>query len=195
MNDSRYRHIFSDLPVLETDRLILKKIEQENAADMFAYASLGETTRYLLWSPHLNMDETRGYIEYLRREYKKGNYGDWGITLKENNVFIGTIGFADIDLKNNSGELGYVLNPAYQGKGYMQEAMKRLLSLCFEQLLVKRIQLRIMQENLLSVHLAERVGFVKEGTLRDLLLVKGKYRTIHIYSMTDNDYFGAPPTP
>ena len=81
MDSSKYRKVFSSLPQLETERLILKKIEMANANDMFAYASLSEVTKYLLWSPHLNIEETRGYIEYLQREYRRGNYADWGLNL------------------------------------------------------------------------------------------------------------------
>ena len=189
MDSSKYRKLFSALPELETERLILKKIEMKNANDMFAYASLSEVTKYLLWSPHLNIEETKGYIEYIQREYRRGNYADWGINLKSTGVFIGTIGFADIDTKNNRGEIGYVLNPAYQGQGYMTEALQAVLKVAFAYLGLRRVQARIMAGNVASERLAERVGFKYEGTLRDHLLVKGAYRTIRIYGLLAEEYF------
>ena len=189
MDSSRYRRAFSSLPELTTRRLILRKIAVENTADMYSYASLESVTKYLLWTPHLNMHETKGYIEYLQREYRKGNYADWGITYKENNVFIGTIGFANIDTDNNSGEIGYVLNPQYHHKGIMTEALTRVLEFAFGTLSLHRVQLRIMEGNEPSVKLAERMGFTYEGTLRDVILCKGSYRTVKFYSMLDDDYF------
>ncbi len=78
MDNYKYRKIFSDLPVIETERLILKKVVPENANDMYAYSSLDQVTRYLLWNPHLNIEETKGYIDYLQKQYRKGNYADWG---------------------------------------------------------------------------------------------------------------------
>ena len=62
MDTVKLRRVFASLPVLETERLVLRRITQENAYDMFAYASLSDVTKYLLWSPHINIDETRGYI-------------------------------------------------------------------------------------------------------------------------------------
>ena len=189
MDSSRYRHAFSQLPQLETKRLILKKIAIENSADMYSYSSLESVTKYLLWSPHLNIHETKGYIEYLQREYRKGNYADWGITYKENGVFIGTIGFANIDMDNNSGEIGYVLNPAYHRRGIMTEALERVLEFAFGTLAMHRVQLRIMDGNEASVKLAEKMGFKYEGMLRDSILCKGAYRTVRYYSMIENEYF------
>ena len=189
MDNSKYRKVFSSLPELETERLILKKIVMANANDMYAYASLSEVTKYLLWSPHLNIDETKGYIEYIQREYRKGNYADWGITLKSTGVFIGTIGFADIDTRNNRGEIGYVLNPAYHGRGFMTEAIQAVLKIAFAYLGLRRVQARIMAGNVASERLVERIGFRYEGTLRDHLYIKGAYRTIRIYSMLSDDYF------
>lgn len=190
MDSSRYRHAFSSLPTLETKRLILKKIVLENTSDMYSYASREDVTRYLLWTPHLNIHETKGYIEYLQREYRKGNYADWGITYKEDSVFVGTIGFANIDTENNNGEIGYVLNPEYHHRGIMTEALTRVLEFAFGTLSLHRVQLRIMEGNESSVRLAERMGFTYEGTLRDVILCKGSYRTVRYYSMTENDYFG-----
>ncbi|MEG1743738.1 MAG: GNAT family protein [Clostridia bacterium] len=189
MDNARYRHVFSNLPTIETERLILKKIVPENANDMYAYASLGEVTKYLLWSSHLNINETKGYIEFVQHEYKKGNYADWGINLKSDDRFIGTIGFAELNLSDNNGEIGYVQNPLYQGNGYMREAANAVLRLGFEQLSLKRIQVRIMDGNILSERMAASCGFKKEGTLRDYMLIKGKYRTIHVYSIIDEEWF------
>ncbi len=189
MDSSKYRKVFSSLPETETERLILRKIVMADANDMYAYASLSEVTKYLLWSPHLNIEETKGYIEYLQREYRRGNNADWGIVLKSTKVFIGTIGFASIDTRGNWGEIGYVLNPAYHGRGLMTEAVRAVLRVGFAYLGLHRIQARIMEGNNASMRLVENLGFRYEGTLRDSLFVKGAYRTIKIYSMLSDDYF------
>ncbi len=188
MDSYKYRRVFSDLPVLETERLILKKIELANANDMFAYASLSEVTRYLLWTPHLNIEDTKGYIEYVNKQYRKGNYSDWGLTCKADGVFIGTCGFADIDLSNNKGELGYVLSPSYQGKGYMREAVLAVLELAFGELGINRVELRIMEGNTASIKFAESMGFKYEGTTRRSLFLRGRYKTLHHYSILSDEF-------
>lgn len=188
LNNANFRKVFRDLPTLETDRLLLKKISVANAEDMYTYASLDSVTRYLLWSPHLNIEDTRGYIEYLNLQYKKGNYADWGINLKEEGAFIGTVGFADFDFENNIGEVGYVLNPSYQGKGYMTEAVKVILSIAFDRIGLDKVILRIMEENKSSARLAVRLGFTLERIGEKPLNVKGVDHIIHYYSLTKEAY-------
>ena len=189
MDDRSYRGLFGDLPELKTERLTLRKMEMSDANDMYSYASLDEVTRYLLWTPHLNIDETKGYIEYVRREYRKGSVADWAISLDSESRMIGTVGFSAVDRENNSVELGYVLNPWYWGKGYAREALRRAVEAAFCELGAHRVQLRIMDGNVRSENVALACGFRKEGSLRDLLLVNGAYRTIHIYSLVSDEYF------
>lgn len=189
MDNYKYRKIFSDLPLLETERLYLKKIEPENANDMYAYSSLDQVTRYLLWTPHINIDETKGYIEFLQKQYRKGNYSDWGLNCKADGAFIGTCGFSNMDFTNNKGELGYVLSPSYQGKGYMKEAVGAILRLAFEDLGLNRIELRIMDGNAASIRFAASSGFQFEGTSRKSLFLRGEYKTLHYYSLIADDYF------
>ncbi|HAN21820.1 MAG TPA: GNAT family N-acetyltransferase [Clostridiales bacterium] len=188
MDNYKYRKIFSDMPVIETKRLILKKIELDNANDMYAYASLDQVTRYLLWTPHLNIEETKGYIEYLQKQYRKGNYADWGLNCKSDGVFIGTCGFADMDFTNNKGELGYVLSPSYQGKGYMKEAVEAILRLAFTQLDLNRVELRIMDGNTASMKFAVSMGFKLEGVTRKSLFLRGEYKTLHHYSILNEEF-------
>ena len=184
MNNMNFRRVFRDLPRMETDRLILKKISVSDAEDMYSYASLNSVTRFLLWSPHLNIEDTRGYIEFLNRQYKKGAYADWGVFLKSEDRLIGATGFADFDFENNTGEVGYVLNPAYQGNGYMSEAVLAVLSVAFDRIGLERVNLRIMEENKPSMRLARRLGFdfIKVG--EEPLNVKGEDKIIHYYSLT-----------
>ena len=189
MDDRSYRGLFGDLPELKTERLTLRKMEMSDANDMYSYASLDEVKRYLLWTPHLNIDETNGYIEYVRREYRKGSVADWAISLDSESRMIGTVGFSAVDRENNSVELGYVLNPLYWGKGYAREALRRAVEAAFCELGAHRVQLRIMDGNVRSENVALACGFRKEGSLRDLLLVNGAYRTIHIYSLVSDEYF------
>lgn len=188
MNNTNFRRVFRDLPTLETDRLVLKKITLSNAEDMYTYASLDSVTRYLLWTPHLNIEDTRGYIEFINLQYKKGNYADWGINLKEENTFIGTVGFADFDFENNTGEIGYVLNPSYQGKGYMTEAVSAVLTVAFDRIGLDKAVLRIMEENNASARLALRLGFTLERVSDKPLKVKGADHIIRYYTLTKEDY-------
>ena len=191
MDDKKYRKVFRDLPILQTDRLYLRKITPEDLFDMYEYASEGEVSRYLLWSPHLNIAETRGHIEFLQKLYRKGQATDWGVALKSSNKLIGTCGFASVDLHNNKAEIGYVLSNRCRGKGYMREAVRRVLALGFDELGLNRVEARILEGNTPSERLAESVGMRFEGKLRNALLIKGKYKTFSYYAITAEDYYGS----
>ena len=129
---------------------------------MYEYSSLPEVCRFLLWSPHINVAATSGYIEFLEKRYLRGLYGDWAVELKENHKMVGTCGFANVDTSADTCEIGYVLSPAYRGKGYMTEAVQAVLDLAFDKLGLGCAKLRIIRENTDSIKLAERVGFSRD---------------------------------
>lgn len=186
MDDLLYRRFFSDLPELRTERLLLRKLRSVDVYDVNEYASLEEVPRYLLWTPHLNLRETQGYLEFLQKRYRKGLHAEWGIELQ--GKIIGTCGFANVDLPNECCELGYVLSPRYWGKGYMDEAFEAVLETAFGRLQANRAVLRILEGNDPSIRFAERHGFRFEGKSVDALLVKGAYRTVHYYALLKREY-------
>ena len=69
--------------VLETERLILRKIAPRDAEDMYEYASRPETSQYLLWSPHTSLSATKNVIEAMRNDYSAERFFDFAIVLKE----------------------------------------------------------------------------------------------------------------
>ncbi len=189
MDNKNYRALFTDIPKVKTSRLTLRKMCVDDVNDMYSYASLDQVCKYLLWTPHYNTDATRGYIEMVCRSYRKGENADWAISLDSEQKMIGTVGFANVDLENNSVEIGYVLNPAYWGHGYGREALTKVTEIAFEKLGVHRAVLRIMEGNVRSENVALACGYKKEGSLRDSLLVKGFYRNVNYYSMLSSEYF------
>lgn len=101
---------------------------------------------------------------------------------------IGTCGFTRIDFPHNGGELGYVLNPDYHGKGYATEAAQRVLRFGFEVLELHRIEAKFIKGNEASLHVMEKLGMQFEGYRRDGMLVKGSYRTIGICAILREEY-------
>ena len=173
---------------LETERLVLRYIRPEDADDMFEYSRIDEVCEFLLWSPHLNVDVTKGYIEFLQKRYLRGLFADWAVVLKETGKMIGTCGYANINSRERSCEIGYVLSPYFRGKGYMTESVLAVLKLTFEVLKLESARLRIINENLASKRLAERVGFKLERIAYGELEIKGKMCNIAHYIMNFNDY-------
>jgi len=170
--------IFKKIPTLETDRLVLKAISLNHLHDVYEYASDPTTSKYLLWMPHKNINDTKDYLKYIELLYSKGKFYDWGIHLKSNDKMIGTVGFTTLDHIMNSGSVGYVLNTKYTGKGFASEALKTVINFGFSVLKLERLEARFIIENKASQRVLEKCGFIYGGIEREKMLVKGKYKNI-----------------
>ena len=120
---------------IETERLHLRPVTLEDAPAMFEYASDETVTRYT-FATNQSLEETRNNIALF---YLASPLGRWGIELKENGKFIGTIDLLDLDLCLKKGSIGYVLNKDYWKQGLATEATKAVISLAFEQLGMNKI--------------------------------------------------------
>jgi ribosomal-protein-alanine N-acetyltransferase len=180
--------IFSRIPELETERLILRKMRVGDEEDMYAYAKRSEVTRYLLWSPHPDIYYTRDYLRYLATRYAAGSFYDWAIVLKSSGRMIGTCGFTAFDCPHDAAEIGYVLNPDYRGQGIAPEAVRAVLAFGFDKLALHRIEARFIEGNEASLRVMEKVGMRFEGYRREAMLIKGTYRTIGYSSILRAEY-------
>ena len=175
--------IFSDPPILKTARLTLRAMRSQDAEDMFEYARLPEVTKYLLWREHESVGFTRDYLKYVESRYSVGDFYDFAIVENSSGKMIGTCGFTRLDAVNNVAEIGYVLNPAFFGKGYATEAAREIIRFGRDELCVHRVEARFMQGNDASVRVMQRLGMSFEGYAVDSMLVKGEYKTIGTYAM------------
>lgn len=188
MTGRKFRKSLLKAIPIETERLLIRYIEPTDAEDMFEYSSLDEVCEYLLWSPHLNIDATKGYIEFLQKRYLRGLYGDWAVVIKSTGKMIGTCGFAAIDSYGRTCEIGYVLSPKYAGNGYMTEAVSAVLKLTFETLMLNSAHLRIINDNEKSKRLADRIGFKLERIGYSEMVIKDSKRDIAHFVMTSEMY-------
>lgn len=185
--ENLYR-IFSRMPVLETERLLLRPMRVSDAPDMYAYACNPEVTRYLLWNPHESITHTKEYLEYLGGRYRIGMHYEWAVVLRAENRMIGTCGFVHFDIPHKKGEVGYVLNPAYRGQGLAPEALRRVLQFGFQVLNLHRIEARYMVGNDASRRVMEKACMHFEGIARESMLVKGAYRDIGTCAILAPEY-------
>jgi [ribosomal protein S5]-alanine N-acetyltransferase len=113
--------VFADLPELETERLLLRKMRLDDAQAMFAYASDPEVTRYVLWETHPLVEDS-----------ERGEFGGWGVVLKGSGAFVGTCG-VDVGYapEHARAELGYVLSREHWGKGLVLEAVRAVIRFGF----------------------------------------------------------------
>ena len=174
---------------LETERLILRKIQPSDAEAMYQYACRSETSKYLLWEPHPYYSYTAELIRFLQKEYSEGKFFDLAIVHKEAKKMIGTVGFTTFDTKNLCAEAGYVVSPDYWGMGIAAEALSALLNFAFCELNVNRVEAKYIAENTPSLRVMEKCGMTFEGIQRKKMLIKGKFRDIGYASILRDEYF------
>ncbi len=180
--------IFSNIPTIETDRFILRKIVVNDVEDMYEYARESSVTKYLTWSPHPDQAYTLEYVNYLQSRYRSGDFFDWGVVRKDTGKMIGTCGFTRFDYANNCAEVGYVLNPKHHGQGIATEVSARVIKFGFEMLGLNRIECRYIIGNDASRRVMEKIGMTFEGIRREGMHIKGSYRDIGICSILRKEY-------
>jgi ribosomal-protein-alanine N-acetyltransferase len=186
---SKDRGIFADLPELETERLLLRKMRLDDAEAMFAYASDPEVTRYVLWDTHRSVEDSEEFLRQATEGYERGDFGGWGVVLKDSGAFIGTCGLdAGYAPEHARAELGYVLSREHWGRGLMSEAVREVIRFGFERLELNRMEARCIAANTASARVMEKAGMTYEGTLREREFIKGAYRDMKLYSILKREY-------
>lgn len=188
VNKSAVIDIFKKIPTLKTDRLILRRMKVSDASDMYEYAHLEKVTEYLLWSPHVSVQQTSDYLHFIQKSYRDGDFYDWAVTLRDTGKMIGTCGFTRLDFNHNLAEIGYVLNPDFWGHGIAAEAVKRVMEFAFMELNVHRVEAKYMVGNDASRRVMEKCGMTFEGVYRSSMFIKGMYRDIGVCSIISDEY-------
>ncbi|MBO0995012.1 GNAT family N-acetyltransferase [Bacillus sp. SD088] len=172
-----------EMPVLETERLRLRKLKDTDVEDVFYYGSDVKVSRYVTWDRHQTITDTKQFLEFAKERYAENQVAPWGIEWKETGKIIGTIDFIWWKPKHRSAEIGYVLSRDFWGKGIMTEAAKEVIRFGFEEMDLMRIQARCLDENIGSSRVMEKAGMSFEGILRKAMFTKGKHWDIKIYSI------------
>lgn len=180
--------IFADLPVIETERLLLRRMTLEDADDLFAYAVDPEVSRFTTWSPPATIDDSRAFISAVIKRYERNDVAEWGVVHKSDGKFIGTCGFINWDTTHNRAEIAYALSRVYWKHGYMPEAVGAVIAFGFLQMELNRIEAKCVSENTGSAHVMEKNGMHKEGTLRQYMYAKGNYHDLDLYAILRSDW-------
>jgi ribosomal-protein-alanine N-acetyltransferase len=181
--------VFANLPDLETKRLLLRKMRLDDAEAMFAYASDPEVTRYVLWDTHRSIEDSESFLRLAVEGYERGDFGGWGIVLKDGGAFVGTCG-VDVGYapEHARAELGYVLSREHWGRGLMPEAVRAVIRFGFDRMGLNRVEARCIAGNAASARVMEKAGMNCEGTLREREFIKGAYRDMKLYSILRREY-------
>ena len=147
--------------MISTKRLMIRPFTASDAADLYEYLSNPAIYNYEPGEP-INIDRAM----HLSQE-RAATTDFWAMDLADTGKMIGHIYFKQIEPHElRTWEIGYIVNPAYQGEGYATEAVAALLKKEFKEKHIHRVFAHCNPENLASWKLLERVGLRREGLLR-----------------------------
>ena len=181
----------TDKPILETDRLIIRTLNESDVADLKEW--LGRDEIYTYWGRKASRNEKNPELMFAPdpRPWVKRKPSpdfDWGIVLKESNKVVGMIAVFDIQ-NARMGDIGYRVNPEYWNMGITTEALKEVIRFIFENTEIERLNGRVDVRNIGSNRVMEKCGLIKEGTVRQGKMVS-VYCDYNIYGMLRDDYMG-----
>lgn len=153
---------------IETDRLVLRRYMNEDAAAMYKnWASDKEVTKFLTWPTHSSQEVSQSVIEDWIKQYSNESYYHWAIVLKDNgDEPIGDIAVVNMDEKISMAHVGYCIGRTWWHKGITSEALKAVMDFLFDEVNANRIEARHDPRNLNSGKVMKKCGMNYEGTLR-----------------------------
>jgi [ribosomal protein S5]-alanine N-acetyltransferase len=178
-----------DFPILRTQRLHLREIVCSDAPALLAIYSDVDAMRWFGADPLADVQDAEKLVETFAGWRKAPNPGiRWAIIENETNHLMGTCGLFRWNRVRKSCSLGYELVQSAWGNGFMHEALSRALSWGFESMSLNRIEAQIHPENFSSIKLVCRLGFVREGVLRQAGFWLGEHRDLVQFSLLRAEY-------
>lgn len=177
------------LPI-ETERLLLRAFEPDDIDVLAALHGDADLVRWIPWGPRTR-EEAASVLERKLGCTKLEEEGDGlGIApvVKETGEMIGDFTLQYESAQHSTAELGYLLTPATQGRGYATEAGRALLGLAFDRLGFHRVIARLEARNAASAAVAERLGMRLEARFVENEWFKGEWQSELVYAILAREW-------
>ena len=175
---------------LTTARLILRPFTPDDLDDVWAYQRQPEVARHLGWEAR-SREESRKSVDQMVSERELADEGDClslAVVCPEVDSVVGQVELVWLSKENRQGEIGYIFNPQYQGKGLATEAAREMLRLGFAELDLHRIAGRCAAQNEASARLLERLGMRREAHFIGTAIRQGVWREEYVYAMLQHEW-------
>ena len=174
---------FKPFPELQTERLLLRRLVEQDENEIFQLRSDESISKYLTRPLQKNIDEARSFIQKINTGIENNESLYWVLCLKNDPSLIGTICLWNISWEHERAEVGFELLPGFQKKGYMQEALTAVLDFGFNSMRFHSIEGVVNPDNQSSIKILEKNHFVREGYFRENVFYKGKFLDTAVYSL------------
>ncbi|WP_270504740.1 GNAT family N-acetyltransferase [Paraclostridium sordellii] len=174
---------------INTDRLVLRRFEINDANDMFKnWASDKEVSKFLAWDVHKDVIFTQLLLDSWISQYSDDRNYHWAIELKEIKEVIGDIKVFHLKDKHACCEIGYCLSREHWNKGFMSEALNAVIKYLFEEIGLNRIVAMHNTKNIASGKVMIKNNMKYEGTLRQAVRLNDTFYDLSIYSILKSEW-------
>lgn len=134
----------------------------------------------------LTADDSKTFIERTRIRYAKDE-GYW-LGIWSGGKLAGSIGYLYLDQENKKTEIGYWIGKEFEGKGIITKSIKVLINYAFDELKLNKVEIGVATDNTKSRAIPEKLGFKREGELRDYEYINGRYLDRIIYGLKASEW-------
>ncbi|MGZ5035466.1 MAG: GNAT family N-acetyltransferase [Usitatibacter sp.] len=167
---------------IELERMRLRPIVDSDVDAIFAIYGDSEVARYLSRPAMGGRGEAEAWVARVHAGYADGSSMELALERREDGALLGTCLLFHFHEASRRAEIGYSLGREHWGRGYMHEALTGLVDYAFGALGLNRLEADIDPRNAASARSLERLGFTKEGHLRERWIVNGE--------VSDTAFFG-----
>jgi ribosomal-protein-alanine N-acetyltransferase len=181
---------FSQFPELKTERLILRRMTEADAEEVFRMRRDETLLQFIQRPVAKSLDDALELIRMVDRGIQSNQSINWGITLKEENKVIGVAGIVRTTPEHHRAEIGYLLAGEHQKKGIISEALKEILAYGFLKMNLHLIEAVTDPRNTASISVLKKLGFTMDGHFREHTLHEGKFWDSMHFSLLAKDFKG-----
>ena len=180
--------MFSFLPFqnLESDRLLLRQINNADIDEVFKLRSNPETMKYIPRPLLTSKEEALYHIKMIQDKIEANEGVNWAVTIKGDNKLIGIVGHYKIKWEHFRSEIGYMILPEYHGKGIVSEVVGLLIDYGFNQMNLHSVEAIIDPGNTASARVLEKNNFIKEAHFIENEFYDGQFIDSVVYSILNN---------
>ncbi len=174
--------------ILSTERLTLRFLTEADLPAVYDIFSHPEVMRYWSYPPWTDRSQAQQWLIHVQEGYRAGDAFQFGIERRADHVVVGTCTLFQFHIASRRAEIGYALGRLYWGSGYMHESLQALVHYAFQTLDLNRLEADIDPRNLASANTLKRLGFQKEGHLRERWIVNDEISDTDLYGLLRRDW-------
>lgn len=173
---------------IPTPRLTLRLLTEADLPALYDIFSNPEVMRYWSYPPWTDKSQAQQMLKDVQAGYDTGNALQLGIERRADQALVGTCTLFQFHVASRRAEIGYALGRPYWKLGYMHETLQALLHYAFQTLNLNRLEVDIDPRNLASANVLERLGFQKEGHLRERWIVNDEVSDTWLYGLLRREW-------